>query len=234
MYNIFLKNITTSYSLKNITMGVRSGELIAVTGFTGAGKSTLLNVISGLTEYEGEVFIDGRNVNLIPPEKRDVGYLMQNINLFPHLNVFDNVAFGLRAKSCPREELRPKTEKMLDLLKIGHLKDRYTKNLSGGEKQRVGLARALVRENRVLLLDEPFSSLDPSTTIDLTRELVRLRSILHLTVLYVTHRYTEVEKIADRVVVMSEGTLCTSEQNQRKNLQTYMEHHKMHAGCFNF
>lgn len=231
MYNIFLRNITTPYCLKNVTMEVNSGELIAVTGFTGAGKSTLLNVISGLTEYEGEVFIDGRNVNLVPPEKRDVGYLMQNVNLFPHLSVFDNVAFGLRAKSCPREKVGPKTEQMLELLKIGHLRDRYTKNLSGGEKQRVGLARALVTENRILLLDEPFSSLDSSTTIDLISELMRLRAMLHLTVLYVTHHYAEVEEIADRVIVMSDGILCTSENGHRKNLQANMEYLKMQAGC---
>lgn len=213
MYNIFLKNITTPYSLKNVTMEVKSGELIAVTGFTGAGKSTLLNVISGLTEYEGEVFIDGRNVNLVPPEKRGVGYLMQNVNLFPHLSVFENVAFGLRArKNCQREMVISKTEQILDLLKICHLRDRYTKYLSGGEKQRVGLARALAIENKILLLDEPFSSLDPSTTIDMTYELKRLQKTLNLTVIYVTHHHEEVEEIADRMVVISEGTLCSLEK----------------------
>lgn len=212
MSNILLKNITTPYCLKNVTMEVNSGELIAVTGFTGAGKSTLLNVISGLTEYEGEVFIDGRNVDLVPPEKRGVGYLMQNVNLFPHLSVFDNVAFGLKAKSCPSEIVRSKTELILELLKISHLRDRYTKYLSGGERQRAGLARALVLENRILLLDEPFSSLDPSATIDLTCELKRLQTILNLTVLYVTHHYAEVEEIADRVIVISQGALSSSER----------------------
>lgn len=229
MSKIFLKNITTSYCLKNVTMEASSGELIAVTGFTGAGKSTLLNVISGLTEYEGEVFIDGRNVDFVPPEKRGVGYLMQNVNLFPHLNVFDNVAFGLRAgKSCPSEMVRSKTEQILDLLKIGHLKDRYTKYLSGGEKQRVGLARALVTENRILLLDEPFSSLDPSATIDLTNELKRLQNILHLTIIYVTHHYEEVEDIADRTVVISEGTLCSLE----RPLVSFDPLRLISAGCY--
>lgn len=229
MSNIFLKNITTTYCLKNITMEVNSGELIAVTGFTGSGKSTLLNVISGLTEYEGEVFIDGRNVDLVPPEKRDVGYLMQNVNLFPHLNVFDNVAFGLRArKSCPSETVRSKTELILDLLKISHLRERYTKYLSGGERQRVGLARSLVLENRILLLDEPFSSLDPSATIDLTCELKRLQAILNLTVLYVTHHYAEVEEIADNVIVISQGVLSRPE----KTHPSFDSLRPIPAGCY--
>lgn len=204
---IILQNITTPYCLKNVNLDIEDGELMVVMGFTGAGKSTLLNVIAGLTEYQGEVYFNQQIMNHIPTEKRGVGYLFQDIFLFPHLDTFNNIAFGLRASGCTPDQITEKVEEILDLLHITHLKKRYPKGLSGGEKQRVGLARSLIMEPNILLLDEPLSSLDPSTAKIIRKELKLLHSSLNLTTLYVTHDFNEAREMADRVAVMVEGEL---------------------------
>ena len=210
MSRISLKNITTSYCLNNINLDIEAGELVTVVGFTGAGKSTLLNVIAGLTEYTGDVHFDGRNMNRVPVEKRNVGYLLQDVYLFPHLNTFDNVSFGLKVGGASGEEIRDNVEKVLGLLHIGHLKDRYPKKLSGGEKQRVGLARSIVMEPEILLLDEPLSSLDPCTKRKIRNDLKELQARLDLTMLYVTHDVIEAREIADRIVVIIDGEIKQS------------------------
>lgn len=207
---ISLRNVTTLYSLENASLDIAEGELIVLLGFTGAGKSTLLNVVAGLTEYQGEVYFNQQNMNGIPTERRDVGYLLQDIYLFPHLNTFDNIAFGLRANSCPADEITEKVEAILALLHIGHLKKRYPKDLSGGEKQRVGLARSLVMEPKILLLDEPLASLDPATARNIRKEFKALHNRLNLTTLYVTHDFTEARELADRIVVIINGELKQS------------------------
>jgi len=204
---ISLRNITTPYCLKNVNLDIEEGELIVLLGFTGAGKSTLLNVIAGLTEYQGEVYFDQKNMNDIPVEKRDVGYLLQDVYLFPHYNVFNNVAFGLRATSCPADKITEKVEAILGLLNISHLKNRYPKDLSGGEKQRVGLARSLIMEPKILLLDEPLASLDPVTARNIRKEVKSLHRRLFLTTLYVTHDFNEARELADRIVVIIKGEL---------------------------
>lgn len=204
---ICLRNVTTPYSLTNVNLDIEEGELIVLLGFTGAGKSTLLNVVAGLTEYQGEVYFNQQNMNGIPTERRDVGYLLQDIYLFPHLNTFDNIAFGLRAASCPADKITDKVETILDLLHIGHLKKRYPKDLSGGEKQRVGLARSLVMEPKILLLDEPLASLDPATARNIRKEFKALHSRLNLTTLYVTHDFNEARELADKIVVVINGEL---------------------------
>jgi ABC-type sugar transport system ATPase subunit len=207
MSNISLKNITTPYCLKNVNLDIEAGELMAVLGFTGAGKSTLLNVIAGLTEYQGDVCFNQHNMNNIRTERRNVGYLLQDIYLFPHLNTFENVAFGLRAGGHPTDRIKDKVEETLDLMNISHLKSRYPKYLSGGEKQRVGLARSIVMEPKILLLDEPLSSLDPSTANNIRKELKSLHKRLNLTMLYVTHDLAEAKELADRIVVIAEGEI---------------------------
>lgn len=204
---IRLQNITTPYCLKNINLDIEAGELLAVLGFTGAGKSTLLNVIAGLTEYKGDVYFNQHNMNNIRTERRNVGYLLQDIYLFPHLNSFDNVAFGLRAGGCPADVIKDKVEEILDLLNITHLKNRYPKYLSGGEKQRIGLARSIIMEPKILLLDEPLSSLDPSTAKGIRNELKMLHHRLNLTMLYVTHDFAEAKELANRIVVITEGQI---------------------------
>lgn len=206
---ISLQNINTPYCLKNLNLDIEAQEFIVVLGFTGAGKSTLLNVIAGLTKYKGDVYFNRKNMNNIPTEKRNVGYLFQEINLFPHLNIFDNVAFGLRtrADAGQREKIHEKVEEVLELLRITHLIKRYPKELSGGEKQRVGFARSIIREPDILLLDEPLSSLDPSTAKIIRQELILLHERLNLTMLYVTHDFIEAREIASRIVVMAEGQI---------------------------
>ncbi|WP_353852681.1 ABC transporter ATP-binding protein [Dehalobacter restrictus] len=204
---IRLQNITTPYCLKNVNLDIEDGELMAVLGFTGAGKSTLLNVIAGLTEYAGDVYFNDHNMNRIPTEKRKVGYLLQDIYLFPHLTAFNNIAFSLRAGGSSADVIRNKIEEILDLLHIAHLRDRYPKELSGGEKQRIGLARSIIMEPKILLLDEPLSSLDPSTANSIRKELKVLQKRLNLTMLYVTHDFSEARELADRIVVIAEGQI---------------------------
>lgn len=193
--------------MKNINLTVEAGEFIVLLGSTGAGKSTMLNVIAGLTEYQGVVYFNKRNMNHVPTQKRNVGYLMQDIFLFPHLNIFENIAFGLRATSCQDKKITQKVYEILNILKLKHLIKRYPKDLSGGEKQRIGLARSLVKEPDILLLDEPLSSLDPLTANSIRRELMTLHRRLNLTILYVTHNFAEARDLADRIIVISEGEL---------------------------
>jgi ABC-type sugar transport system ATPase subunit len=207
MSYISLKNITTTYCLKNVNLDIEAGEIMAVLGFTGAGKSTLLNVIAGLIEYKGNVYFNQNNMNHIPTEKRSVGYLLQDIYLFPHLNTFDNIAFGLHAGGYPTGEIKEKVNSILELLNITHLIKRYPKDLSGGEKQRVGLARSIILEPKILLLDEPLSSLDPATAKSIRKELKVLQKRLNLTMLYVTHDFAEAKELADRIVVIKEGQI---------------------------
>lgn len=204
---IRLHNITTPYCLKNINLDIEDGELMVFLGFTGAGKSTLLNVVAGLTQYHGKVYFNQKNMDNIPTERRDVGYLLQDIYLFPHLNIFNNIAFGLRAAACPADEITKKVEEILVLLNISHLKKRYPKDLSGGEKRRVGLARSLVMEPKILLLDEPLASLDPVTARNIRKEIKAIHKRLKLTTLYVTHDFNEAREMADRVVVIMKGEL---------------------------
>lgn len=207
---ISLRNISTTYCLKNINLDINAGEFLVVLGPTGAGKSTLLNVIAGLIEYRGDLYFNQKNTNHIPPEKRGVGYLLQDIYLFRHLNVYDNVAFGLRASGCSNDVIADRVKKFMHLLHITHLQNRYPKELSGGEKQRVGLARSLVMEPSVLMLDEPMSSLDPSTANSIRKELKQLHNSLNLTTIYVTHNFAEARKLADRIIVIVEGQLKQS------------------------
>jgi len=204
---IRLENITTPYCLNNINFAIEAGEMVVLLGLTGAGKSTLLNVVAGLTEYHGDVYFNQKNMNHVPTENRGVGYLLQDVFLFPHLNVFENIAFGLRAAACPAGEINKKVGELIELLNITHLIKRYPRDLSGGEKRRVGLARSLVMEPEILLLDEPLSSLDPSTAKSIRKELKVLHRRLNLTTLYVTHDFAEAREMADRVVVILEGKL---------------------------
>lgn len=228
---IKLRNVTTPYSLTNVNLDIEEGELIVLLGFTGAGKSTLLNVVAGLTEYQGEVYFNQQKMDVIPTEKRDVGYLLQDIYLFPHLSTFANIAFGLRATSCPADIITEKVEAILDLLHIGHLKKRYPKDLSGGEKQRVGLARSLVMEPKILLLDEPLASLDPATAGSIRKEFKALHNRLNLTTLYVTHDFSEARELADRIVVIINGELKQSGSVQDIFYRPAMEVQKFIAAC---
>lgn len=204
MPTIELKNIC-KYVCRDVSLEIFDKELLVLLGPNGAGKTTLLNIIAGLTDYNGSVFFDSVPVDKVPASKREVGYLFQDLVLFPHLDVAANIAYGLRAQKQPQSEVEARVQELLQLMKIKHLSSRYPKHLSGGEKQRVALARALALSPKVLLLDEPLSSLDVQTSKYLRRELELLQQELGITTIYVTHDLVEAEEMADRIAVIQDG-----------------------------
>jgi ABC-type Fe3+/spermidine/putrescine transport system ATPase subunit len=206
MPSIELKNIC-QYICRDIKLKIGDKELLVLLGPNGAGKTTLVNIIAGLTDYEGSVLFNGVAVDKLPPHKREVGYLFQDLVLFPHLDVAANIAYGLRAKKQAQDRVEARVNELLQMMKIEHLASRYPKQLSGGEKQRVALARALAPSPKVLLLDEPLSSLDVSTTKYLRTELRQLQQKLGVTTVYVTHDLQEAEEMADRIAVLEKGHL---------------------------
>ncbi len=176
----------TNHICQNTNLQVHDGELLVLAGTTGAGKTTLLNIIAGLIPYGGSVEFNGISVDFVPPSKRNVGYLFQEFALFPHLTVAENIAFGLEARGLDKKVIFRRVTELLALLKIGHLDKRYPKSLSGGEKQRIALARTLAPHPEILLLDEPFSNLDQRTARFLRLEIKSLPQKLGLTAVYVT------------------------------------------------
>jgi sulfate/thiosulfate transport system ATP-binding protein len=199
-------------ALDRVKLDVRSGELLALLGPSGSGKTTLLRIIAGLEwPDQGEVQFDGVNAFARSVGERNVGFVFQHYALFRHMSVFENVAFGLRAR--PRHqrlgeaEIRARVFKLLELVQLAWLADRYPAQLSGGQRQRIALARALAIEPRVLLLDEPFGSLDAKVRKELRRWLRDLHSEIHVTSVFVTHDQEEALGVADRVVVMDRGRI---------------------------
>ncbi len=207
MPSVQLRNIC-NYSCRDVTLTVEHGELLALIGPTGAGKTTLLNVIAGLVPYEGRVLFDGEAVDNLPPRKRSVGYLFQQYSLFPHMNVRENVAFGLRVQGLKNADIARRVEELISLFRLEHLSERYPeKGLSGGEKQRVALARAVAPWPKVLLLDEPFNSLDLRTAKYLRMALRKIQRSLKITTLYVTHNQREASEMGDRIAVIHKGSV---------------------------
>jgi ABC-type sulfate/molybdate transport systems ATPase subunit len=206
MPDIELKKIN-KFICCDVDLKVRNRELLVLLGPNGSGKTTLLNIIAGLIDYTGSVKFDGNTVDDIDTRSRKVGYLFQELLLFPHLNVRANIAYGLRVNNESRNVIDSRVDDLLQLMKIEHLADRHPKHLSGGEKQRVALARALAVSPQVLLLDEPLSSLDVQTAKYLRSELKHVHRTLELTTLYVTHNLEEAEEMADRVAFVQEGRI---------------------------
>ena len=206
MPSIELKKVS-KYICRNVNLKVQDSELLVLVGPTGAGKTTLLNIIAGLTDYKGSVLFDGIKVDEIPANRREVGYLFQDLALFPHFDIGSNIAYGLKAKRNSPKEVEERVDELLRLMKIKHLKRRYPKSLSGGEKQRVALARALAPSPKILLLDEPLNSLDPGISKYLRMELRQILKGLGITTLFVTHDLIEAEEIADRMALIHEGQI---------------------------
>lgn len=192
--------------LSDLCLEVRRGELCCLLGPSGCGKTTTLRIIAGFLEpQEGRVYLEGRDITSLPPQRRNVGMVFQNYALFPHMNVYENVAYGLRRRKWPERDIRSKVAATLDLVRLSGLAERRIHQLSGGQQQRVALARALIIEPKLLLLDEPLSNLDARLRADMRREIHRIQRTLGVTMIYVTHDQEEAMSIADRIVIMNKG-----------------------------
>ncbi|KUH33511.1 molybdenum ABC transporter ATP-binding protein [Thermococcus celericrescens] len=196
------------FRLREISFDVSEGEHFIILGPSGAGKTVLLEIIAGIIEPDaGRILLNGEDITHWPPERRGLTYIPQNYALFPHMSVFDNIAFGLRLRRVPRAEIERKVKEIAEVLGIAHLLHRKPKTLSGGESQRVAIARALVVEPELLLMDEPFANLDVQTRSKLLGEMKRWRRELGFTALHVTHSFEEAVSLGDRVGVMLDGRL---------------------------
>lgn len=198
----------SNYILDDLSLEVKKGEFLVLLGPNGAGKSTLLNAIAGLVEYHGSVSFDGVAVDALPAARRHIGYLFQHLALFPHMDVKGNIAYGLRMTGQKdRSRMGKRVAELMAMMQIGHLADRYPKNLSGGEKQRVALARVMAPSPEVLLMDEPLSSLDLRAAKRLRIEIRNIQRKLGITAVYVTHNFAEAAEMADRIAVIEHGRL---------------------------
>ena len=195
-------------ALVNVSLDVREGEFFTLLGPSGCGKTTLLRIVAGLELPDaGRVILGGRDITSLPATKRQVNTVFQSYALFPHLNTFENVAFGLRARKYPQDEVKSRVNRRLEMLGLEEMSDRYPHQLSGGQQQRVALARALVNEPEVLLLDEPMSALDARLRAQVQVELRRLQRKLGQTFILVTHDQAEALVVSDRLAVMSQGCI---------------------------
>jgi sulfate transport system ATP-binding protein len=193
-------------ALDGVSIEVASGSLTALLGPSGSGKSTLLRVIAGLERPDsGDVFISGKEATALAPQKRGVGFVFQHYAPFKHMTVWENVAFGLKIRRRPKDEVRARVDRLLELVQLSGLGKRYPAQLSGGQRQRMALARALAPEPDVLLLDEPFGALDARVRTELREWLRRLHDEVHVTTVFVTHDQEEALELADRIVVMNRG-----------------------------
>ena len=211
MASVSLREIYKKYSggviaVSDFNIEIQDKEFIILVGPSGCGKSTTLRMIAGLEEIsEGELYIGDRLVNDVAPKDRDIAMVFQNYALYPHMTVFDNMAFGLKLRKVPKDEIARKVEEAARILDIAHLLDRKPKALSGGQRQRVALGRAIVREPQVFLLDEPLSNLDAKLRAQMRTEISKLHKRLGTTFIYVTHDQTEAMTMGDRIVVMKDG-----------------------------
>ena len=211
MASVALREIYKKYpggviAVSDFNIEIKDKEFIILVGPSGCGKSTTLRMIAGLEEIsEGELWIGDRLVNDIAPKDRDIAMVFQNYALYPHMTVFENMAFGLKLRKVPKDEIARKVEEAARILDIAHLLDRKPKALSGGQRQRVALGRAIVREPQVFLLDEPLSNLDAKLRAQMRTEIAKLHKKLGTTFIYVTHDQTEAMTMGDRIVVMKDG-----------------------------
>ena len=211
MANVTLKNICKSYdngfnAVKNVNIDIKDKEFVVLVGPSGCGKSTTLRMIAGLEEISsGQLHIGDKLVNDIDPKDRDIAMVFQNYALYPHLTVYDNMAFALKLRKMPKSEIDKKVKDAAKILDLTHLLDRKPKALSGGQRQRVALGRAIVRNPKVFLMDEPLSNLDAKLRTSMRTEITKLHKSLGTTFIYVTHDQVEAMTMADRIVVMKDG-----------------------------
>ena len=209
---IVLKGISKSYDgekvLSGIDLYIRDGEFITFLGPSGCGKTTTLRIIGGFeVADEGEVFFDGKEISDVPPHKRPVNTVFQKYALFPHLNVYENIAFPLRLKKKPEEEIQTRVAEMLKMVALSGFENKSVSTLSGGQQQRVAIARALISHPKVLLLDEPLGALDLKLRKDMQNELKSIQQSIGITFIYVTHDQEEALSMSDTIVVMADGEI---------------------------
>jgi sn-glycerol 3-phosphate transport system ATP-binding protein len=201
-----VKNFGAVRVLHGIDLAVQDGEMIVIVGASGCGKSTLLRIVAGLERATGgTVLIDDRDVTALEPAARDIAMVFQNYALYPHMRVFDNMAYGLRIRGLAKEDIKRRVQEAADLLGLSALLDRRPRELSGGQRQRVAMGRAIVREPKLFLFDEPLSNLDAKLRVAMRAEIKRLQRRLGVTSLFVTHDQVEAMTLGDRLVVMHEG-----------------------------
>ncbi|MEA5145897.1 MAG: sn-glycerol-3-phosphate ABC transporter ATP-binding protein UgpC, partial [Candidatus Limiplasma sp.] len=203
IFKVYAGNVT---AVSDFNLDIEDKEFIVLVGPSGCGKSTTLRMVAGLEEISsGELYIGDRLVNDVAPKDRDIAMVFQNYALYPHMTVFDNMAFGLKLRKVPKAEIKARVEENAKVLDIYHLLNRKPKALSGGQRQRVALGRAIVREPKVFLMDEPLSNLDAKLRVAMRTEITKLHQRLQTTVIYVTHDQTEAMTMGTRIVVMKDG-----------------------------
>ena len=212
MATLSLKNLSKKFGdnlvVDNVNLDVQDREFVVLLGPSGCGKSTTLRMIAGLEKVtEGEIILDNEIINNVPPQKRDMAMVFQNYALYAHLNVFDNLAFGLRMRKTPKESIQERVQSVAEMLHIETMLDRKPRQLSGGERQRVALGRAIVREPRLFLMDEPLSNLDALLRVETRVEILQLCRRIGATVLYVTHDQTEAMTLGQRIVLLRNGVI---------------------------
>ncbi|MEI7555071.1 sn-glycerol-3-phosphate ABC transporter ATP-binding protein UgpC [Candidatus Chlorohelix sp.] len=213
MAGLTLEHVYKKYSnefiaVKDLNLEIKDQEFLVLVGPSGCGKSTALRMVAGLEEISsGNLVIAGKRVNDVPPKDRDIAMVFQSYALYPHMSVYDNMAFGLKLRHTPKDQIKKKVQEAADMLEIGHLLDRKPKQLSGGQRQRVALGRAIVREPKVFLMDEPLSNLDAKLRVATRTQISKLHQRLMTTIIYVTHDQTEAMTMADRIVVLKDGIL---------------------------
>lgn len=213
MATLSLKGVSKIFApsieaVKSVSLDVRDGEFVVLVGPSGCGKSTLLNMIAGLEEISrGTLSINGREVNDLPAKDRDIAMVFQNYALYPHMSVYENMAFGLKLRKVPKPEIERRVHEAAEVLSIGHLLQRLPRELSGGQRQRVAVGRAIVRKPAIFLFDEPLSNLDAKLRVQMRVELKDLHQRLGATMIYVTHDQTEAMTMGERIVVMRDGLI---------------------------
>ncbi|TCL65318.1 iron(III) transport system ATP-binding protein [Hydrogenispora ethanolica] len=211
-YDVNIARVVKKYgqfkAVDGVSVGIKKGELFTLLGPSGCGKTTLLRMIAGFNSIdEGEISFDQTVINDIPAHKRNIGMVFQNYAIFPHMSVFENVAYGLKARKLGSAEIAKRVEEALDLVQIGNFRDRQPAQLSGGQQQRVALARAVVIHPGILLMDEPLSNLDAKLRIQMRSVIKKLQRSLNITTIYVTHDQEEALAISDRIAVMRNGRI---------------------------
>ncbi|WP_232726062.1 ABC transporter ATP-binding protein [Bacillus sp. FJAT-42315] len=208
-----IEGLTKKYAngdgIENINLDIYEGEILTLLGPSGCGKTTILRILGGFNDIdEGKVIIDSQDVSHLVPEKRPTAMVFQSYNLWPHMTVYENLAWGMKLRKIPKSQIKTEITKILEMVKMGGAEKKYPNQLSGGQQQRIAIARSLLLKPSVLLLDEPFSALDAKIRMQMREELKRIQSELNITVVFVTHDQEEAMSLSHRIVVMDKGKIA--------------------------